>query len=329
MKRSTVALAVLLAGVGSPWISPAASGRLDPEAVNTADFKEPKGDAISPVVLKAQILLDRLRFSPGVIDGRLGDNFSKAVAAFQAAHGLEAHGTFDRTTWDRLTEAASDDPVVDMYTITEKDAGGPFVEEIPEEFEKLANLDRLSFRSVRELLAERYHMDEDLLDALNPGSPFEPGARIVVADPGPAADTATIKAQSIRVEKGAGLVRLRDADGRDLAVYPASVGSRAKPAPSGSHTVKAVAKNPIYTYDPDYNFRGVKAEKPFTIKPGPNNPVGTVWIDLSAESYGIHGTPDPAKVGKVASHGCVRLTNWDAEELAGFVKKGMTVEFHD
>ena len=114
-----------------------------------------------------------------------------------------------------------------------------------------------------------------------------------------------------------------------VATYPASIGSEEKPAPSGTLTVKGVARNPVYTYHPDYAFKGVKAKEKFSIKPGPNNPVGSVWIDLSQDSFGIHGTPEPAKVGKSASHGCVRLTNWDVEDLAGMVKKGVQVAFLD
>jgi lipoprotein-anchoring transpeptidase ErfK/SrfK len=118
-------------------------------------------------------------------------------------------------------------------------------------------------------------------------------------------------------------------DGTMIASYPASVGSEEKPAPSGSHKVVTVVRNPSYTYNPDYAFKGVKAKKPFEIKPGPNNPVGTVWIELDVDSYGIHGTPEPDKVGKAASHGCVRLTNWDVEALAGMVEKGTPVVFLD
>jgi lipoprotein-anchoring transpeptidase ErfK/SrfK len=177
-------------------------------------------------------------------------------------------------------------------------------------------------------------MDQDLLERLNRNRDFgKPGTTIVVADPTTASEPdrtktgSTVKGARIEVDKSKSTVRLLDEQGRALAVYPASVGSKEKPAPSGTYEVKAIAKNPVYTYNPDYGFKGVKAKEAFEIRPGPNNPVGTVWIDLSAETYGIHGTPEPAEVGKVASHGCVRLTNWDVEELAALVKKGMPVEF--
>src|SRR5205807_10023004 len=116
-------------------------------------------------------------------------------------------------------------------------------------------------------------------------------------------------------------------DGHLLAFYPASIGSKEKPAPSGTYKVTSVARNPTYTYNPAYQFKGVKSKKPFTIKPGPNNPVGTVWINLSLKGYGIHGTPEPGKIGKTESHGCIRLTNWDAEALASMIEKGATVSF--
>ena len=137
------------------------------------------------------------------------------------------------------------------------------------------------------------------------------------------------KVTKIEVVKSDHILRALAEDGSLIAVYPASIGSKEKPAPSGDYTVRAVAEDPTYTYNPDYGFKGVKAEKKFVIKPGPNNPVGSVWIDLSVNSFGIHGTAEPAKVGKTYSHGCARLTNWDAEDLAKLVSKGTTVTFVD
>jgi lipoprotein-anchoring transpeptidase ErfK/SrfK len=192
----------------------------------------------------------------------------------------------------------------------------------------MAKLDRLGYTSPVEELAEKFHMDESLLKALNPGKAFDKaGTTILVANiknekPGE-------KVGKIVVEKGQHALRALDKDGKLVAFYPASIGSEEKPAPSGSYKVERVAQNPSYTYNPKYKFKGVKSDKPFTIKPGPNNPVGAVWIDLSLESYGIHGTPEPSKVGKTYSHGCVRLTNWDVKQLAAMVEKGTSVEFVD
>jgi lipoprotein-anchoring transpeptidase ErfK/SrfK len=202
-------------------------------------------------------------------------------------------------------------------------------------------------------------MQEGLLRALNPKAAFDrAGTRIVVASlaregteaaregterrettaaagPPATADAPDHRGASdpkvarIEVDKRERSLRALDKDGKLVAFYPASIGSTEKPAPSGTFKVRTVQYDPIYHYDPKFAFKGVKAKKKFTIKPGPNNPVGSVWIDLTAPSYGIHGTPNPDKVSKTESHGCIRLTNWDARALAGMVRKGTTVAFLD
>ena len=139
--------------------------------------------------------------------------------------------------------------------------------------------------------------------------------------------TGAAKAARIEVNKTERSVQVLAADGSLIAYYPASVGSKEKPAPSGMFEVRAIAQNPTYRYNPDYAFKGQKAKEPVEIAPGPNNPVGLVWIALTLEGYGIHGTPDPDKVSKTYSNGCVRLTNWDALALAKMARKGMPVEF--
>jgi lipoprotein-anchoring transpeptidase ErfK/SrfK len=315
--------AALLAAVGLQ--AGAAAKRLDKDAVNQAPFPSQKGQGPNPTLIKAQVLLDRAHFSPGVIDGHEGDNVRNAIAAFQRTHDLEDDGKLDQKTWEALS-ATSDQPVLADYTIAKDDVKGPFTKGIPDKMEEQAKLDHLGYRNPRELLAEKFHMDEDLLAALNPGKSFgEAGTPIVVANVGENHPNA--KVTKIEVDKAKELVRAYDQDGKLVATYPATIGSEEKPAPSGTFKVERVAKNPDYTYNPKYAFKGVKADKPFTIAAGPNNPVGTVWIALNKEGYGIHGTPEPSKVGKTYSHGCVRLTNWDAEELAGMVEKGATVEF--
>ncbi len=306
---------------------------LTAEAVNSAAFSpKAKSTGLSPVTLKAQVLLDRLRFSPGVIDARGGENFKKAVSAFARAQGLPSTGELTQELWARLTEAATE-PVLVEYTIAEADVKGPFVA-LPAKMEEQAKLDHLGYTSLEEMLAERFHMDESLLKALNPGKPLnQPGTSVLVAnvraDRGKDRKAAGSpeKVTRIVVDKKFGELQAYTKDGRMVAVYPASIGSAETPSPSGAHKVQTVAMNPTYTYKPEFKFAGVSADKPFTLKPGPNSPVGTVWIDLDTPSYGIHGTPAPDKVSKAASEGCVRLTNWDAEELAKLVQKGTVVEF--
>jgi lipoprotein-anchoring transpeptidase ErfK/SrfK len=322
MHRRLVPVLLILLGTAGA----AHAARLDLKTVNEAQFSGKRGKGLDPTMIKAQVLLDRARFSPGVIDGRDGENVKKAIAAFSSANGLSDGGKLTKEVFDKL--AASNEPVLREYTIAEGDVKGPFVAKIPAKMEDMTKLDRLAYKGPLEALAEKFHMDERLLKALNPGKPFdEPGTTIVVANVND--EKSADKAGKLVVEKSAHALRAFDKDGKLLAYYPASIGSEEKPAPSGTHKVERVAQNPSYTYNPKYKFKGVKSDKPFTIKPGPNNPVGAVWIALSVEGYGIHGTPDPAKVGKSYSHGCVRLTNWDAKQLAGMVETGTPVAFVD
>jgi lipoprotein-anchoring transpeptidase ErfK/SrfK len=276
------------------------------------------------VLLRAQVLLDRAHFSPGVIDGEDGENVRNAVMAYERANDLPVDGKLDAEVWKKLT--ADEGVVLTDYVVTAEDVAGPFVAEIPKDYAEMAKLERLAFTGPLEALAERFHMDPPLLQALNPGVDFtKPGAVIVVAAAarGPlAAEVATIE-----VDKALKQVRAYDAAGKMLAAYPATVGSSDMPTPSGELTVRTIAPAPTWTYDPSrLNFGDRKAGK-LTIAAGPNNPVGSVWIDLSKETYGIHGAPEPRLVGKTASHGCVRLTNWDAEQLSKAVEKGTKVVF--
>jgi lipoprotein-anchoring transpeptidase ErfK/SrfK len=326
--------AIACLGLGIVWGGPAAiAQKLTVDGINKAEFAAKSKDGTGATLAKAQILLDRARFSPGVIDGRNGDNVKKAIAAFQRANELKDSGQLDAETWKKLS-ATSSDPVLKEYKITDEDVKGPFVEKIPE-FEKQAELKRLGYTSAREKLAEAFHMDEEFLRRLNAGKSFDrAGETIVVADVSTEASknsqgnkNGKDKVVKIEVDKPRGALRALDKDGKLVAFYPATIGSDERPAPSGTLEVRTVATNPTYTYNPEYKFKGVKSDKPFQIAPGPNNPVGTVWIDLTKEGYGIHGTPDPDNVSKNASHGCVRLTNWDAEELARMVSKGTSVVF--
>ncbi|WFP74993.1 L,D-transpeptidase [Mesorhizobium sp. WSM4906] len=316
-----VAVALALACGGTQ------AARLDLEAVNQAQFSDSEPKDVDPMLVKAQILLDRAHFSPGLIDGRLSDNFAKAVAAFQAANGLPSDGKLTRETWDRLT-ATFAGPVLTSYEVTAKDVRGPFTRRIPARMEHMAHLRRLGYRNARERLAERFHVSEQLLRILNPKTGFRKAdTTLVVPDVGRAPPPAAVA--SVEVDKASRQVRALDPSGKPIAVYPASIGSEEKPAPSGAAEVRRVVHDPTYRYDPKFAFKGVRSKRPFTIAKGPNNPVGSVWIDLSIESYGIHGSPDPGKIGATYSHGCIRLTNWDAEDLAAMVKPGTKVDFKD
>jgi lipoprotein-anchoring transpeptidase ErfK/SrfK len=289
------------------------------------------GKTVSPSdgLIRAQTLLARLRFSPGVVDGLDGSNFQHALAAFQDAHGLKASGTIDADTWTALlSDPSSKPPTARSYVITAQDVAGPFAPDVGEDFVKLAALpEGPQFTSALEALGERFHMSQALLTALNPGVDFKTaGATIVVVDAAPPAFQKGDVA-SITVSKAKADAEAFDKDGKLIAFYPATVGSTERPSPSGVHKVNGVAEHATYVYDPKKLHWGPRGHGKLVIKPGPNGPVGTVWIDLNAPSYGIHGSPNPETIGKTASHGYVRLTNWDAEALAAGVKPGVKVTF--
>jgi lipoprotein-anchoring transpeptidase ErfK/SrfK len=278
----------------------------------------------NPLVMKLQVLLDRSHLSPGVIDGYYGFNVQKAVAAFEAMNGLPVDGILDADVW-RLLDAASGEPGLVSYTLIAADVAGPFVLHLPANYAEMAKLDRLAYRDAAEAIAERTHMDPEFLLQLNPNTDFSSaGAEIIVAAPG---GPARVKVTSIVADKTTKQVIGYDSEDRIVVAYPATIGSDALPSPTGRHVVEAVAINPEYWYRPYVNFKQGDNHRPLRLPPGPNGPVGAVWIDLSEPTYGIHGTPNPNQIDKGFSHGCVRLTNWDADELANLVSKGIPVDF--
>lgn len=285
----------------------------------------PKGQGAKAKITAIQVLLDRIGVSPGVIDGHKGGNVDKAVAAFEEMTGQQ----FDPLNEEGINASLEQTggPALISYTITSEDAAYPFVASIPEDYSHKAQLERMAFTSVTEMLAERFHMDENYLKEINPGVDFNtPGVAIQVVNTGQSAGGAVTR---IIADKGRKQVRGYNAEGKLVVAYPATIGSTDTPSPSGTVQVERIALNPNYTYNPKLNFKQGENDKVLTIPPGPNGPVGTVWIALSKPTYGIHGTPEPSKIGKTNSHGCVRLTNWDATELSKLVQKGVTVEFHE
>jgi lipoprotein-anchoring transpeptidase ErfK/SrfK len=304
----------------------ASAAPLSADAVNAAQLEAgAKGRSQPAAMLKAQVLLDRAHFSPGSIDGRAGENSSRALKMFEATHGLKADGDLDPMTWQLLSQ--DPDPVLVSYTVAKEDVAGPFLKSLPTSLEEMAKLDHLSFRSPLELLAEKFHMHPDLLRQLNPGADFaRAGTTLTVANVRRSKLDATV--QRVEVDKAREAVITYDMGGNVVGYYPASVGSRTLPSPSGMRKVRTVAANPKYYYRPDIGIRG-GPDHSLVVAAGPNNPVGTTWIDLDEDGYGLHGTPEPEEIGKAFSHGCVRLTNWDAKELAAAVREGTPVYFRE
>jgi len=298
---------------------------LTADLINNADLgaisvEKPNSGTPDPAIVKLEILLDRAGASPGVIDGFDGDNLRKAIRAFQVMIGLD-----DGSVSALAPKLKSDTPVMGSYTITDKDVSD-LMPSIPSDYGEMSKLKFLGYTRVTEELAERFHMDEDLLKAVNPGAKFVAGEQIVVADPGANKEGHVVKLEADERERQ---LRGYDSDGGLLVAYPATIGSEDNPSPTGTHLVDAIVQKPNYTYDPDVNFKQGNNTEKLIIPPGPNGPVGSVWIDLTEPTFGIHGTPEPSKIDKTNSHGCVRLTNWDAEELSEMVAKGVPVEFTD
>ena len=298
----------------------------------------PQAKAVEPPPLPCgdylafQVLLDKQGFSVGQIDGKPGPNFSHALAALQAARKSPGSGEADCDAWQTLGgDGAS--PFV-SYTITDADAAEPFVKAIPPELPEQANLPALGYTSALEALAEKFHTSPAVLQQLNPSGRFDVNAEIKV----PAVTPFDVNAAKpvpdpamgdvvVIVAKDDSSLRVAKADGTIVFFAPVTTGSEHDPLPIGEWKVTAVSWKPTFHYNPDLFWDAKESDAKATIKPGPNNPVGIAWIDVNIEHYGIHGTPDPGRVGHAESHGCVRLTNWDAARLAALVKPGTPVQF--
>ena len=301
----------------------AATTQLKFDAVNDPELVEPVGGkASAAAVLRAQILLARANFSVGEIDAGFGSNTRKTIVAYQASRDLATTGIIDAATWAALNLDTA--PALMRYTITKTDVAGPFVK-LPTDMMDKAKLDTMGYESALEGLAEKFHSSPKLLELLNPGVQLR--AISVQADqeiivPALEGMAPLAKAAKVVVDRSESTVTVLDANGLVLAHYPASTGSEHDPLPVGDWKIQAIAPNPTFQYNPALFWDADPTHAKAKIPAGPNNPVGLVWVDLSKEHYGIHGTPVPSRIGKSQSHGCIRLTNWDAVALSGAVSAG-------
>lgn len=300
----------------------AAAAPLDGAAANNAATVDGASG-----LLRLQVLLDRAHFSPGQIDGQPGSNQQRALRGYQAAHGLPVTGEPDAATWQALN--ADTTAVVASYTLTAQDVAGPFVQ-IPSNISKQARLKSLGYTSLAEALGERFHVYPQTLQQLNPGLDLaraKAGTVVKVTNIGGAAPL--VKAAKVVVDKSDSTLSLLDAQGKVMAQFPVTSGSRHDPLPLGQWKILGTYRDPTFHYNPKLFWDANKGDRKATIAAGPNNPVGRVWIDLSKEHYGLHGTAEPRSVGKSQSHGCVRLTNWDVLTLADAVDDTVPVLFQE
>jgi lipoprotein-anchoring transpeptidase ErfK/SrfK len=300
-------------------------------AIQTALAAPPMLSGGAQRVLALQVALDRAGFSPGEIDARGGGNTARALRAYQASRQLAATGELNTETVDQLGQWFLT-PLVD-YTISAADTAGPFVPVVPEDLMKQAEMPAMSYTSVVELLGERFHASPQLLQQLNPQALFATGEVISVPnvepfllEPRPRRGSSNAAVTVIVTERSHSMTVENDA-GEVVFHAPVTVGSARDPLPRGEWTITAVVDHPPFHYNPDLFWDADPAHAKARIAPGPNNPVGVVWIDLTKENFGVHGTPEPSRIGKTQSHGCVRLTNWDAARLAALVGPGVKVVF--
>jgi len=305
--------------------------------------------AVDQSILQVQVILDHLGFAPGVLDGKRGQSLTAALKGFQESRGLRKTGLVDDATSAALDRYRGW-RAARTLRLSADSLAGPFVNPLPKKPEDQAKLPALSYASAMEKLAEMFHTTPAVLLALNgKGTPLEPGSPVVFPNALPTSraydaklpadwrktlndlNVDAVQPQGVKVvvDKSDQVLRVLDADDHLVAQFSATMGSEHDPLPIGRWKIQGFSYNPPFHFNPKLFWDAKKGDKAATLPAGPNGPVGVIWIDLSKPHYGIHGTPEPSTIGRTESHGCIRLSNWDAARLSLMIKPGTPAVFQE
>jgi hypothetical protein len=342
------ALLVAAALVGGAALAQTAPGQGKPDSTNAKAWVAPgtPGSPINGEIFHAQVLLDVAGFPAGVIDGKKGMSFKKAIQGFQESRGLPTTGELDTPTRQALLQVGRQSTL--NLALGPEVFEGPFTNPLPRKPEAEAKLDFLGYRNQLEKLAEMFHTTPDTIVALNgPDKLMRQGEVLRLPNVLPTSrdyggqlkadyakwfnylnvDANQPKGDHVVVDKSDGVLKVYDADKKLLAQFPVTMGSSHDPLPLGKWTVPTFSYLPPFHYQPDLFWDVADTKEEQKLPPGPNGPVGVAWLDLSKENYGIHGTNAPETIGRAESHGCIRMTNWDVLRLSRIMKPGFKAVF--